>query len=167
MSYLGHRLTQWSVIGLMALLLSACGFHLRGDFQVPDGLTELYVDAPSRSQAARFLEQALELRGVEVQGVSGNIPQIRLEEDSLDRRIMSLLPSGQVAEYELIYTLPVTFINVDGTSHSQTIQLSRDYQDDPNFALAKTRELELVVSEMRRDAVQRILILMNQYIQVN
>lgn len=147
------------------LLLAGCGFHLRGDFQVPAHLTEVAINAPKRSEVASTLREALELRQVQVVNYELGIPLIDIGEDTLDRRILSLLPSGQVAEYEFIYTLPVTFTDSAGRVSHQAIQLTRDYQDDPNFALAKTREFELVISEMRNDAVQRTLILMNQYLR--
>lgn len=146
-------------------LLVGCGFHIRGDFQVPANLTEVAISAPKRSDVAAALHDALELRGVKVVNDAINVPLIEIGEDKLDRRILSLLPSGQVAEYEFIYTLPVTFTDSSGRVSQQEIQLTRDYQDDPNFALAKTREFELVISEMRNDAVRRTLILMNQYLR--
>ena len=36
-------------------------------------------------------------------------------------------------------------------------ELNRDYQDDPSLALAKSRELSLLLSEMRTSAADRIL----------
>ncbi len=151
--------------GVALLLLVGCGFHIRGDFQVPPNLTEVAISAPKRSDVATALRDALELRGVTVVSYAINVALIEIGEDKLARRTLSLLPSGQVAEYEFIYTLPVTFTDSSGRVSQQVIQLTRDYQDDPNFALAKTREFELVISEMRNDAVRRTVILMNQYLR--
>lgn len=39
----------------------------------------------------------------------------------------------------------------------QQLEVYRDYQDDPNFALAKTREREVLVSEMREEAARQLL----------
>ena len=36
-------------------------------------------------------------------------------------------------------------------------ELNRDYQDNPNIALAKSRELALLLSEMRKVAADKIL----------
>ena len=36
-------------------------------------------------------------------------------------------------------------------------ELNRDYQDDPNAALAKARELDLMLTELREQAVARII----------
>jgi LPS-assembly lipoprotein len=40
---------------------------------------------------------------------------------------------------------------------SYEFELNRDYQDDPNVALAKSRELDLMLSEMRKEAATKIL----------
>ncbi|WP_113907397.1 LPS-assembly lipoprotein LptE [Aliidiomarina celeris] len=159
------RWVKYIVVLQCLFTLQACGFHFRGDYQVPEHLTQVSVNASLHNQVASILQDALHLRSVEVVPQNRGIPHIEIGEDQLDRRILSLLPSGQVAEYELIYTLPVAFVNEQGERTTQRIQLTRDYQDDPNFALAKTRELELIVSEMRDTAVQRLLILMNQYLR--
>ncbi|WP_157980690.1 LPS assembly lipoprotein LptE [Aliidiomarina taiwanensis] len=132
---------------------------------MPENLTEVSVQASKRSEVATGLRRALAQRQIAVVPYSDGTPVIEVGQEKLDRRILSLTPSGQVAEYEFIYTLPIRFVHASGQAQEQTIELSRDYQDDPNFALAKTREFELVIREMRSDAVQRALILMNQYLR--
>jgi LPS-assembly lipoprotein len=47
------------------------------------------------------------------------------------------------------------FTNKDPLNFS--FELNRDYQDDPDIALAKSRELSLLLSEMRQQAADRIL----------
>lgn len=152
-------------VGAALFFISACGFHVRGNFQVPDNLTELSIQGAKRSEVAAGLQRALAQRQIAVVPYTEGIATIEIGQETLDRRILSLTPSGQVAEYEFIYTLPIRFIHTSGQAQEQTIELSRDYQDDPNVALAKTREFELVIREMRNDAVQRALILLNQYLR--
>jgi LPS-assembly lipoprotein len=49
-------------------------------------------------------------------------------------------------------------VRFDGEDAEQfTFELYRDYQDDPNLALAKSRELSLLLSEMRASAADKIL----------
>lgn len=153
------------LLGLLCLVqLSACGFHLRGDYQLPDRLSEIAILAPEHSETAQLLSQAFATRGINVLEFDKQLAHIELLEEKIDRRILSILISGQVAEYEFLYTLKVRFTQTNGTTSEQDIILSRDYQDDPNFALAKAREFELMVREVRQEAVQRILILANQYL---
>lgn len=144
----------------MLTVLNACGFHLRGSYQIPEHLQHVSLAAPERSALANRLRQELAQFEIEVVDRQADVTHIELLEDQLDRRVVSLLISGQVAEYELIYTAPLRVHTVDGSVQTHEITIYRDYQEDPNFALAKTRELELLLSEMREDAAYRIMMLL-------
>jgi len=41
--------------------------------------------------------------------------------------------------------------------YEQSFELYRNYQDDPNNSLAKSKELEIILSEMRKLATKRII----------
>ena len=82
---------------------------------------------------------------------------IAINRDELSRRTLSLSGSGQVAEYELIYSVDYSINEANKDPVDLRIEVYRDYQDDPNFALAKTRERELLVAEMREEAARRML----------
>jgi LPS-assembly lipoprotein len=153
-------------LSLLALtLVSGCGFQLRGDYQIPQQLQEVSLQAPARSELATKLEAELRRYDVTISARDPETTHIELLQDSLDRRVLSLLISGQVAEYELIYNVPLRIYLSNGEVEEHHIQVFRDYQEDPNFALAKTRELELVVTEMREEAVRRLLVLLNRVTQ--
>ena len=85
------------------------------------------------------------------------IPQMRILQDNLDRRTLSVFPNGQVAEYELIYTVRYQVLIPGKEIQDFNFELNRDYQDDPDIALAKSRELSLMLREMRQEAANKIL----------
>ena len=156
---------QW-LHGLMllaaVLALSACSFQLRGDYQVTSQLQNISLEAPMRSEIEKQVQETFAQRGINVVSQDDDLTHVVVHADRLDRRILSMLPSGQVAEYEIIYVMPVTITTQTGLTTNHNIQILRDYQDDPNYALAKTRELEMLVSEMRAEAANRLLLLLNQ-----
>jgi LPS-assembly lipoprotein len=45
----------------------------------------------------------------------------------------------------------------DRETQAFTFEINRDYQDDPDNALAKSRELTLMLSEMRQQAAVSIV----------
>lgn len=158
-----RQLARLLLSAVMVLsLLSACGFQMRGSYQVPAQLSEVSVETPQRSEFTARLLAEFRQHNIEVVERDSEITHIEVLEDTLDRRVLSLLISGQVAEYELIYTVPVQVHTRDGRVESHQIQIFRDYQEDPNFALAKTRELELLLNEMRDDAVYRLMMLLTR-----
>ena len=144
---------------LTASLLTACGFQLRGDYLLDDDMQTLYVSSTDvHGELTRLVKLSLTRNQVNVLKHSkADIPELRIISDKLDRRTLSLFSNGQVAEYELIYTVnyQVRFTGEDARDFR--FELYRDYQDDPNLALAKSRELSLLLSEMRTSAADKIL----------
>ena len=144
---------------LTTSLLTACGFQLRGDYLLDDDLQTLYVSSTDvHGELTRLVKLSLAHNQVKVLKRSKtDIPELRIISDKLDRRTLSLFSNGQVAEYELIYSVhyQVRFAGEDAKDFR--FELYRDYQDDPNLALAKSRELSLLLSEMRTSGADKIL----------
>ncbi|WP_417682232.1 LPS assembly lipoprotein LptE [Pseudidiomarina aquimaris] len=143
---------------LLVVSLAGCGFQLRGSYQLPPQLQQATISAPQFSEVAEQVRQRFTLAGVDVVETSNtDTTAIEIVRDSLTRRTLSLSASGQVAEYELIYTVDYLLRAPNKTAKALQVEVFRDYQDDPNFALAKTREREVLVAEMREQAAQQVL----------
>ena len=165
MSYMQRSKTKYkahsgiAVIALLTLFISSCGFHLRGDYLMSPQLKTLHLSSADKfGELTRLVKQHLSINNVKlVPSAATDIAQLRLFKDSLNRRTLSVFPNGQVAEYELIYTVSYQ-LTVSATDvRSFEFELNRDYQDDPNIALAKSRELDLMLTEMRKEAANKIL----------
>ncbi|WP_241969858.1 LPS assembly lipoprotein LptE [Pseudidiomarina taiwanensis] len=141
---------------LLVLMLQGCGFQLRGSYDLPAAFQQVAVTAPKFSEFADVLKLQLEQAGAQHAGAQPSLT-IDIVSDRLDRRTLSLSSSGQVAEYELIYTVQYQLELNGQLGEVNQIEVFRDYQDDPNFALAKTRERELLVAEMRMEAARMLL----------
>lgn len=149
---------RWlSLTTLSLVLLSACGFQLRNNYHLPEQLQHVYVQGSQFNQLLKTLKQRLVIAGAEISDNAQHETQLRIINDTLDRRTLSLFESGQVAEYELIYRVQYELVVANKEPLAGEVEVFRDYQDDPNFALAKTREREILVSEMRQDAANRII----------
>ncbi|CAB0149616.1 LPS-assembly lipoprotein LptE [Pseudidiomarina piscicola] len=144
------------LLGLFSLLLVACGFQLQGNYKLPADLQQLRIDAPQFSEFAATARERFRLAGAELVHDS-SVTTVEIVSDSLTRRTLSLSASGQVAEYELIYTVNYLLRQQQGQNQALQVEVFRDYQDDPNFALAKTREREVLVAEMREQAAQQLV----------
>ncbi|MEE2022771.1 MULTISPECIES: LPS-assembly lipoprotein LptE [Alkalimonas] len=142
---------------VLAWQLTGCGFQLRGQLplQLFDGV---YLQAERHSELATILRQRLQSHQIVLLNQpEQDSPSVYLLHDSLERRTLSLFPNGQVAEYELIYQVRYSIQTPGAEAQVFEFELFRDYQDDPNRALAKARELELMLAELREQAAQRIL----------
>jgi len=147
------------IVLIATSLLSACGFQLRGDYLLDDELQTLYVSSSDvHGELTRLVKLHLTRNQVQVLKHSKlDVPELRIVSDKLDRRTLSVFPNGQVAEYELIYSVFYQLRFSGEEAENFRFELYRDYQDDPNLALAKSRELSLLLSEMRTAASDRIL----------
>lgn len=142
---------------LSSVLLSSCGFHLRGDLPLSH-FPAMYIQSQRHSELAALLSERLTHNKVELlQSYQQSAPMLQLIDDTLERRTLSLFPNGQVAEYELIYKVRYALTMPDGEPQQYQFELFRDYQDDPNQALAKAKELELMLGELRQQAANRIM----------
>ncbi|EGM76474.1 Rare lipoprotein B [Rheinheimera sp. A13L] len=145
-----------------SLLLTSCGFHLRGSLPL-ERYPAIFVDAKKHSELASLLSEQLESNKVKLLSeLDPKAPALMLQQDSLERRTLSLFPNGQVAEYELIYRVKYQLLLPDQEVVEYQFELTRDYQDDPNLALAKAKELDLLLQELRSQAASRIIRQLNR-----
>ena len=142
---------------LLSLVLSSCGFTLRGTASLQK-YPALYLQGDVHSELLTQLGAQLVRNQVTLlDSPDASAPVFVFVDDSLKRRNLSLFTNGQVAEYELIYTLNYQLILPGQDPVPYRIELNRDYLDDPNRALAKSRELDLLLTELRSQAVSRVI----------
>ncbi|MFA3790389.1 LPS assembly lipoprotein LptE [Aliiglaciecola sp. SL4] len=159
------KLFSGRVFLLIAVLvtLHGCGFKFRGSQPLPEGIQQVYLADPKEySPLKRALKEHFDFYQIDY---VANIPvaqkdqtiAIYLYPDSLDRRLLSLFSTGQVAEYELVLTIKLQVIFPNNEPQIVEFDITREYQDDPDAILAKSRELDLILKEMRNQAADRIV----------
>ncbi|MFC3033779.1 LPS assembly lipoprotein LptE [Pseudoalteromonas fenneropenaei] len=148
-----------ALFALGCVLLSSCGFQLKKASYIPDDLKQLVLHAEDE-RSALYMQLQSDLARAQVTLLTednAEASQLILLKDSLERQTLSLFKNGQVAQYELAYSVSYQVIRRGQEPIEQRFELYRNYQDDPNNALAKSKELELLLSELRRQASQRII----------
>jgi LPS-assembly lipoprotein len=150
----------------IVLTIVGCGFKLRGDYGLPTGIQQLQLLAAQKNTPLhRILGKQLQGINIEVWDNTASASQIDeqvdvivyLSSDQLERRLLSLFSSGQVAEYELVYTIKYQIQFPAQDALEIEFDVTREYQDDPDAVLAKSRELDLIQNEMRQEAANRII----------
>lgn len=136
-------------------LLTACGFTPRQANLIPQELRQLHLVYNSQTQALADSVEVLG-RNNDISFVSSHPITLNLQTEKVTRRLLSVFASGQVAEYELDYEV-IYSLSVNGESVTFSIQILRDYQDDPKQVLAKSLELELIMQELRDKAAEQLL----------
>lgn len=148
----------FAIMALVIMISAGCGFNLQRSYQIPAALNQLSLSSVDEySELTRLVREQLRLNNVKIVDAADNVPVLRLITDSLERSTLSLYPTGNVAEYELIYLVKFAVILPGKEAQPFMVEIRRDYLDDPRTALAKSREMELLTKEMRIQAADRIL----------
>lgn len=142
----------------MLLLLTSCGFHLRGSVALPPALSEIAVkDVSLNSDIAPELRQALENAGVRVSDSAAMVLQLRAEK--YDKRVLSVDSVGRALEYGLSYSVRFSLKDEKGAMWipEEPVTQTRDLRFDSTAVLGSANEETQLNTEMRRDAMFQIL----------
>lgn len=154
------KLRLFSLIFFL-LLLSACGFHLRGDTALPVALQRVHLTlVDPLSPLKRDLESTLQRAGAKVENVSGEkIAEIKIPVLTLAPQPQSITSTARVREYVMIYHVELEVADVSGNTllPKQAIELTRSFTFDETQALGIAAEQEELRKQMERDMVQAIM----------
>lgn len=147
------------VLICIALLLSACGFQLRGAYTLP--YESLHIALPDGSVIGAGLKRQIRAGGgtriVETrEEAQGSFQQVA---DLRERQILSLSTAGRVREVRLRYRYSFRVIDPKGRELVQTtgVELTRDVTYDDSAVLAKEQEELLLWRDMENDLIQQLL----------
>ena len=140
----------------LALLLSACGFHLRGQFSMPEYLQVLNIQVPKdATQLKQQLQRMLEYSGVH-EGKEGY--HLIVTRENITQQSSIFDPRVPLANTHVVYTLEYKVESSDGKLRltGRPILEQNDFQSSPNQINGSTAEMDLIVDEMRKDAVEQL-----------
>ncbi len=153
-----ERSSRAALAGVMAALLAACGFHLRGQAQLPFETLYIPGNNPLVVELKRNLAAASKTRLVgsagDAQAVLGFTQELR------DKLILSFSAAGRVSEYQLRYRVGFRVTDPKGAQvylPTSEILLTRDMAFSDAQVLAKEAEEALLYRDMQRDMVQQII----------
>jgi len=152
--------TRILIIIMLSVLLSACGFQLRGQQSLPPQLDSVYIQGEATGLLLRHLKDALRISGATVVSSPDTATAIlHIKKQTNERQVLSVGVAARVRQYEAVYQVIYSLSGVDGKTlmKDKTIKLRRDFSYNEELALAKNREEELLLQEMQYQAAQTIL----------
>ncbi|MCG8428438.1 MAG: LPS assembly lipoprotein LptE [Chromatiales bacterium] len=147
---------------IITLLLSGCGFQLRGASDLPASISPVHIQgvAPN-SPIGRELRQLLLDSQV---AVSADFKQaasvLRLSDYRSHRRVLSVDNNGKVAEYELHESVRFELIEKQSGKQRltpQAIGVTRAYINTEEEVLGKQQEEAFLRQDMQRDLAYRLI----------
>ncbi len=147
-------------IFVMLFGLTACGYHLRGSIDLPAQLERVAMQSAS-TNLQNAMKQLLRGSGAKlVVRPSAASLVIQLQQEDMQRRVLSLDSTGRANEFELTYRLRYQLLNAKGkplVDKPLVAELHRTYFNDQVEILAKSNEENVIRQELYRQAAERIL----------
>ncbi len=152
----------WPISGsllLMSLLLSACGYHLRGAVNLPQELKAVYLQGESPELHDQFSKSMESSSGklLSSQDKAGIV--IRFFDEKMNRRVLSLSARGRANDFELDYRVEYEFATAGNAilMPRQAIEVKREYFNDQQDIIAKDNEEAVIRNEIYQQAVRAII----------
>ncbi len=140
--------------------LSGCGFHLKQQYQLPEHVQSLRLESAEFSELTRLLSHRLQLQNIELLPLTSDREEfatLTIRESGISKRTISLYTNAQNAEYEMSYSVNGVLSVPGYKPYRFSVKLHRDFIENPTEALAKSREEQLLISELRGVAADQIV----------
>jgi LPS-assembly lipoprotein len=138
------------------MLLSACGFQLRG--QQDYAFKRLAIVGASPNVAARITRLVQGGSDTVVVTTTADADAILSISEARGMNVLSMNSMGLVEEYQMLLTMSYRLTSKDGTLliPPSAIALNRALTYSDQYATAKFTESELLFADMQRDAVDQL-----------
>jgi LPS-assembly lipoprotein len=152
-------MTRVLIAALLIVVLTGCGFHLRGAQPLP--FESLYVGAPASSQLGAALRRSIRAgSGTRIVDVPQDAQAVlAVVGENREKVILSLDTAGRVREFQLRYRFVFRVHDQKGRDlvPQTEILLTRDFTFNDSVLLAKEQEEALLYADMQNDLVQQIV----------
>lgn len=149
------------LILLFSLSLTACGFHFRGNWQLPPSVHTIYIESDNPyGQLVRELQQQLKSSNVLlVDNKNAADLILRIEQDTIDQSLLGINATQQTRQYKLTITIRFSLSDNSGLTILPTkrIEDNRIITIQSNQILGSTNEVLLFAQQMRRSLSINIL----------
>ena len=144
-------LKKLSIFGLI-LIISACGFQLRGDINA--NFDSISISGGT-SSFNKTLQRKFRQSGINIKSISEAEKNVEIIKNNFTKTILTLTGTGAVSEYQLDYIVTYRFKSKDGSWNLPvTIETSRTYTYDDSDILAKDEEEKRLVSGMEDQLIK-------------
>ena len=141
------------------LLVSSCGFQLRGAVEISQDVSPIYVEANSVFELAREVKSLLASNKIAIADNQNSAnAQLTLTNEVKSRRVLSVDTNGRAREYLLSYTVNFSVKIKQEKVKAETITLTRSLLFDTDAVIAVQNESELLYKDMRRNVSRLILL---------
>lgn len=154
-----YRQLLLSLVLVMAGLVSACGYHLRGAYALPTELKTVYLEGASSRLREQFNEVLKNSSGQLTSNPASAGLIVKIFDEDQNRRVLSLSSRGKSNEYELEHRLQFELSTASNKVllPKEPLNIRRAYYNDQQDIMAKDREEGVIANEMSQQMVRAIM----------
>ncbi len=149
-----------ALLATLVVLLSACGFHLRGDIKLAPTLQRVVVTSSDPGGVIkRNVEAALKHAGATVEAAGGpGIGEIRMTGVGVQTLVGSVGGNARVNEFNMVYHVDLEVVDSTGkvVLEKQPIEQTRSFTFDQTQAAGSGAQQDQIRREMERDMAQAV-----------
>ncbi len=159
------------ILCLSVLMLHGCGFHLRGSYEIPQGLKYLQLSPEQPyDPLQRILRKMLVSHGVHLSaGADTDASQpkpsiLTIQNQSFEERPIAYGMDGQATRLRLELRLAYAVDLQPGNHrHTNTIRVQREWMVDPRNVLASDNERQRLKEDLFEEAAAQCISALSLY----
>lgn len=148
------------VAAAIALLLSGCGFHLRKNAELPEGMQKVHLTVQGNDDFRRALGRALVTAGTTLVEEPGpgvaefRVPVARFRSDAL-----TITGRGRISEFAVRFNVRFNVVDSQGQTivSSQDIRMSREFTYDARQAIGRQTQVRAMQEGLIQDMVRSVM----------
>jgi LPS-assembly lipoprotein len=155
---------------VMAAMISGCGFQLRENARLPNGVVSVVVQSPDPLSALAIeLKRALQANAA-ASDTDAKAAHLEIISESLTREILSVNDRARVSEFVLVGKARARLLQAVGEADAGgavaeveiipafDVSVRREYSFDEAQALGAAQEEEIISGELKRELAELILL---------
>ncbi|MBT6208263.1 MAG: hypothetical protein HOI53_09575, partial [Francisellaceae bacterium] len=147
---------------LCLLTFIGCGFHLRGNIDLPANVKNILLDIQGRDNILeQRLEYLLKLKHIKVYNTSPeniNLYTLRIHSHSFNEQVLAYSQSNLPERIRIIISIPIEIINMEGkVIIATTATTSSQISITPNNPVIQNQEKNIAKDDLRKKAANQII----------